>query len=131
MELLVYQSRVNRQIGSDELFRIIETSARNNPARQITGFLVFAHDHFVQLIEGPTHSLDALLDDLAQDPRHCDLEILERRDVSDRTFPNWRMERLAVIGDDTAPLVQALEKAGVGQMTIDRATGSFAHARVA
>ena len=64
MQQLIYVSYASDDFQSGDVFKIIETSARNNPTRDVTGFLVYAHDTFVQFVEGPAASLDALLDDL-------------------------------------------------------------------
>lgn len=94
MERIVYTSRARTDLASDEVFRIIETSARNNPARDVTGFLIFNQNRFLQLVEGERQALDELLGVLKRDPRHCDLAIHVREPAIKRCFPNWRMRRL-------------------------------------
>ena len=94
MEQLVYSSFAASDLDSSEVFRIIEVSARNNPSRDITGFLVFSQDRFLQLIEGPPAKLDELLRVLRCDPRHRDLSVLARGPIAARCFPDWRMKRI-------------------------------------
>ena len=113
MEQLVYCSRASADLASNEVFRIIETSARNNPTREITGFLIFAHDSFLQLIEGPSASLDALIDTVGNDTRHRNLTILSRRPIGGRNFPNWRMERLSVTERGVDALLTKLSSEGL------------------
>ncbi len=100
MDQLIYRSRAVNGLSSAETFKIIEISARNNPARDITGFLIFGRGEFLQLIEGPDQALDQLLSDLAVDPRHTGIEVLARRPILARSFPNWRMQRLSL--DETS-----------------------------
>lgn len=102
MEQVLYSSIAREGLGSDEVFSIIETASRLNPQRDITGFLIFRDGRFLQLVEGPGRQLDRLIDDLLGDPRHHSLEVLERRDVQARSFPNWRMKRLSRSTGQTA-----------------------------
>ncbi|GMM91840.1 BLUF domain-containing protein [Qipengyuania sp. MTN3-11] len=131
MQQLVYRSRATHGLGADEIFRIIETSARNNPGRDVTGFLVFARDQFIQLVEGPAASLDALLAVLERDPRHCDIEMLERRSIAARSFPKWRMERVSVVGGNLDKLTGSLATAGVPSHVIGKILGQLQTKRAA
>lgn len=108
MERLVYRSTAARDLESDAVFKIIETSARKNPGREITGFLIFNGRAFLQLVEGPPDQLDALLHDLAGDPRHHSIEVLDRSEAAERWFPNWRMKRL--ISFSSEPALEELRK---------------------
>jgi len=96
LEQVLYQSKAVSKLAPDQVFKIVEISARKNPGREITGFLIFAHDAFLQLIEGPSASLDTLLGDIADDPRHTNIEMISRRPIGERHFPTWHMERLSV-----------------------------------
>ena len=95
MEQVLYSSIAREGLGSDEVFTIIQTASRLNPQRDITGFLIFRDGRFLQLVEGPGHELDRLIDDLLGDPRHHSLQIIERTQVGARSFPNWRMKRVS------------------------------------
>ena len=108
MERLVYMSEPAPDLGSGELFQIISTSVRNNATRDITGVLALAGGSFVQAIEGPTQSLDALMNSLESDPRHTNIRILARDAIIERAFPQWRMKRLE--SGDLRPLVTLLER---------------------
>ena len=117
MQQLIYVSYASDDFQSGDVFKIIETSARNNPTREVTGFLVYA--------------LDALLDDLKADSRHQRLEVLERREGRGRCFPNWRMERLAVSGGDARILEQKLRQTEISQATIARLVETIMTPRMA
>ena len=94
MEQLLYTSTANTDLAADEVFKIVTVSARNNPARAVTGFLIYADGAFLQVIEGERADLDALLDVLGRDPRHRAITVKSRRPISSRSFPNWRMQRV-------------------------------------
>lgn len=108
MHQLIYVSEARPGLGSAEVFRIIEQSARNNPCAEITGFLILADDRFLQLIEGPLLALETLIATLRSDPRHHSLEILSRRPVNERSFPRWRMKRVGEGQDAVGELRAAL-----------------------
>lgn len=94
MEQLLYRSRAVDGLVAGEVFRIIEGSARDNPARDLTGFLIYAQDCFIQYLEGPHASLDLLLNELERDRRHHSIEVVYRSRASERFCPGWRMQRI-------------------------------------
>lgn len=97
---------------------ILEQSAKNNPANNITGALAFTDSRFVQVLEGSHGSLDVLLLKLAMDSRHYDMRIIDRIQISERVFGAWSMIapaftpqgriRLAVLVEDEMQPMPAL-----------------------
>ena len=96
MERLIYTSEANGRLSGDEVFEIVETSARNNAKRDISGFLIFKDGRFLQLIEGETDSLEVLMQTLERDPRHHSIRIVKRTAANQREFDGWRMRRFNV-----------------------------------
>ena len=45
----------------------------------------------MQYVEGPRDAIYALQEDLMQDPRHVEFEVLAEGPVEDRQFPDWSM----------------------------------------
>lgn len=92
LERLVYESTAT---GTTESLRnlsvILAESQRNNDRRGLTGALAAHDDRYIQVIEGPREVLDHLLRRLAEDPRHRDIRVLERRPISGRAFGGWTM----------------------------------------
>ncbi|MEL7447253.1 MAG: BLUF domain-containing protein [Pseudomonadota bacterium] len=107
MQRLIYTSVASENLGQEGLFEIIETSARNNPSRELTGFLIFNNQKFFQMVEGPARQIADLLAVLHDDRRHHSIEILDRSDVPGRLFEKWRMKRLA--GSNSKAILDALE----------------------
>ena len=90
---LVYCSRATEGVDAAAVNQIIETSRRYNPARSITGLLVFGSGIFFQWLEGPRDSVLALLALLKKDPRHHTVVLLTSgEEVRERLFPDWDME---------------------------------------
>ena len=118
MKQLIYRSR---PFGFDSamLAGILLSARRNNPRDQITGALICRHDLYLQLIEGPPASIDALYARISADDRHLDVRLLLVQEVATRMFPQWAML------DDQAPSLfwspsevaaGALEAAGPGAL---------------
>lgn len=106
MERLTYRSVAAPDLESSDVFEIVEASARKNPAREITGFLIYHEGRFFQFIEGPSESLSALLSKLESDTRHHSLEVVERGLATQRWFPDWAMKR--VISFSSMPALEEL-----------------------
>ena len=90
---LVYCSRATEGVDAAAVDQIIATSRRYNPARSITGLLVFGSGIFFQWLEGPRDSVLALMALLKKDPRHHTVVLLTSgEEVRERLFPDWDME---------------------------------------
>ena len=80
----------------EEVDAILATSARNNPARGITGLLLFNGRNFLQLLEGEEGEVAALMDTITADPRHAGVSVLDKRGIATRTCPDWAMKRVLI-----------------------------------
>ena len=108
MDRIVYSSIASRGTDTPDVFEIVEVSARNNPKRAVTGFLLYDADRFLQMIEGPALALQALLEDLEADPRHHTIEVLHRSAADERWFPDWEMKHL--ISFSAEPALEELRR---------------------
>lgn len=88
---LVYVSAAKFHFDAPALQALLETSRRNNAAKNITGLLLYQDARFIQAIEGEHESVLRLYDRLAKDPRHHSIIKLAAQDVSQRDFPDWAM----------------------------------------
>lgn len=107
----VYCSRAADGVGRADVDRIVASSRRQNPARGITGVLVFGSGVFFQWLEGPRADILKLIDILHADPRHRDIVFLSQgEEVRERLYPGWDMEEVAA--DDILEVLEdALESA--------------------
>ncbi len=80
----------------EEVDAILAASARNNPARGITGLLLFNGRNFLQLLEGEESEVAALMETITADPRHAGVSVLERRTIEARACPDWAMKRVMI-----------------------------------
>ena len=112
MERLVYRSTARWPAPEAALEVILPGAIVANARRAITGALGFSGRTYVQLLEGPAPSLDALLAQLHADPRHTGLEVLVRAPAGGRLLPGWSMARADLAR--SAPRVTDLLAAGDG-----------------
>ena len=102
MERLLYQSKASPNVTGKDVFKIIETSSRNNLARGVTGFLLHDGDRFLQLLEGPPLEVEGLVAHIERDERHSEMEVLSRTSASEHWFPEWSMKQLISFGSEPA-----------------------------
>lgn len=112
MEQIVYISTARAlQLDSSLIEDILQASRRNNRRDGLTGLLVVGGRRFLQVIEGPTASLDAAYKRIRADGRHFALVQLARGPIAQRSFPDWDMAFEAggaADGDDD--LVQIVDR---------------------
>lgn len=74
-----------------EIGKILESARRNNPARGITGALLYSGGYFCQVIEGSEASLEELFEIIQLDDRHTDVTVLHFEPLDERNFADWSM----------------------------------------
>lgn len=86
-------------IERTELDAIMAGSRQRNAANDVTGVLVALHPtddgdrctRFVQWLEGPMPTVQALYGTISRDARHRDVQLLWNGPVERRLCPTWRM----------------------------------------
>ncbi len=90
---MIQLTYASRPFGFDDamLAGILLDARRCNTRDGITGLLICRADLYLQLLEGPEAAVDAAYRRITADDRHMDLDLLSRRTVNDRLFPQWAM----------------------------------------
>jgi hypothetical protein len=92
---LVYYSRnllTDDDKGQLKLLREILSIARQkNVERDVTGYLIFDKNWFIQILEGDRAQVRATYERIARDPRHTGVTLLDTKPVRQRTFSQWSM----------------------------------------
>lgn len=114
---LVYVSRLSPGLGETDIAHILQSARRHNARNQITGFLAFTGDNFLQVLEGPPLTVTQTLGYILQDRRHVDSELLSFQPIHGRRFPSWSMGYAAV-----ATLHEPLIRRYCGDATLSAAT---------
>ncbi len=68
-----------------------ERALVHNAQHHLTGALAYSETCFAQALEGDEDEVEALMAKIARDSRHSELQIIDRREVSNRAFPDWAM----------------------------------------
>lgn len=92
---LVYASR-SRATASNEdraadVRGILAQAVEHNAGLGITGLLLAANGHYLQVLEGPRVAVEALFERIQKDTRHEDLSILLNCGIEAAIFPVWSM----------------------------------------
>ncbi|WP_164857082.1 BLUF domain-containing protein [Sphingomonas crocodyli] len=89
--LYISSSTMTVEDAPYEVARIAAASRAHNPTVDITGALLFTGTHFAQILEGEEEAVDALLAKLHADPRHRDLQVVQRGPIAMRRCAGWNM----------------------------------------
>ena len=95
---LTYASRSNSPLeaqiqGLDlGVARILKQSRKNNKQKQIVGGLLYGDGCFLQCLEGEEDVVSALYTKIEADQRHCDVTVLSRTLIDERSFGDWSMK---------------------------------------
>ncbi len=106
MKRIYYVSRFSDTLRPEDLEKIFDISARNNPQNQITGFLVCLGNTFFQVLEGPDKMVDRLFFKvIVNDTRHKEVLCLKSESgMTTRLFPDWHMKVFDLnAGGETLP----------------------------
>lgn len=87
--LYVSNSLLPASTERSEVERILSVARERNAASSITGALVFTGRHFAQLLEGSREAVDELMACILADERHERVDVVEVREVAERSFPGW------------------------------------------
>lgn len=88
---MLYRSKAAPGLSKDDLNKILASSRKNNPPRNVTGLLMYRQGYFLQLLEGPEDAVAERFGTIMRDPRHDDVEIMIRARSSDRLIASWDM----------------------------------------
>ena len=120
---IIYVSKASSSLPL-ELKDILAVARKNNPALGVTGAMCLIDGTYLQYLEGKEAVVDVLYKKIESDGRHSAPKLLERRSISERTFPNWAMA-LLTWNDETKMLFRrfnpdtALDAYAVDSATID------------
>ena len=89
---IIYVSRAGFQIDSQQIKKLLSVSRRNNQRSNITGLLLYdGVGTFIQALEGDEEDVIKLYDKIKTDNRHSRVNMLWKKTVTSRRFPDWKM----------------------------------------
>ena len=88
---LTYTSAATRLMSVAQLVELIEQIRPKNERLGLTGLLLYSGGNVIQTLEGTSYAVDSVFDAIRLDARHGDVRVVDRRHVTDRSFPTWSM----------------------------------------
>ena len=88
---LCYISRSRDELSDKDLRNIVRESRQNNNQREISGCLLYSNKQFLQILEGKASRIMSLYQDICEDSRNFDNQVLLLCQSSQRFFENWSM----------------------------------------
>lgn len=107
---MVYTSTAVTPFTDDRLFELLNACRIRNERESITGALMYRHGVFVQMLEGPAPSLEALYEKISRDPRHDEIFMVTRGTAEWRIFSEWTMHFFATEDRSEAEHEQAYRR---------------------
>ena len=86
---LSYLSEAVSDMSFLGLMRLLESARAFNQQNGISGILLYDNQQFGQIIEGERASVMKAWKRIQEDKRHHRIELLEIREISERSYPDW------------------------------------------
>ena len=86
---LSYLSEAVSDMSFLGLMRLLEAARSYNLKNGVTGILLYDNQQFGQVIEGERANVMKVWKRIQDDKRHHRVELLEIREISERSFPDW------------------------------------------
>lgn len=104
-----YVSHEVHDFSHGDLQRLMWHARRKNRHLALTGLLLCDKPIFLQVLEGPAKAIKQIIEDLRNDDRHCDMEIIYYNEcLSEREFARWNIG-CRILGEGTSSDYQALD----------------------
>lgn len=88
---LVYTSTISDSFNNDDITAILETARKQNGKKNVTGMLCFNRKYFLQCLEGSRTNVNQTYYNILNDPRHCNIIMLDYKEITMREFSDWSM----------------------------------------
>ena len=103
---VVYVSTATENLSPSQLRELLIVARHRNYSLGLTGLLLYAHERFIQVLEGPETEVRKVFEMIKKDYRHKNLDTLRLEKKEYRDFPDWRMGfRNFAISLETLPVV--------------------------
>ena len=92
------------------LMRLLDSARTFNKKNGITGILLYDNQQFGQIIEGERADVMKAWRRIQDDQRHHRVELLEIREIAERSYPNWLLRFYGgeALTRDYPPLIEVV-----------------------
>ncbi|MEP4310528.1 MAG: BLUF domain-containing protein [Sulfitobacter sp.] len=87
----LYFSTANPTLTFADVDEMVDHAIKKNARLSITGALAYNRRNFCQVLEGQPDIVNKLLSEIEGDSRHSGFKLLDKKEVSERAFPDWSM----------------------------------------
>ena len=88
---ILYSSTATKRIMKSDLYIILREARMNNRKCGVSGFLLFSDGSFIQALEGEEKVVKSIMGKISNDTRHDNMNILQEKNINERSFQNWEM----------------------------------------
>ncbi|OII11028.1 hypothetical protein BIU97_09240 [Curtobacterium sp. MCBA15_009] len=88
---LVYMSVAVDELTDEQLVAMLREARLRNEALGVSGLLLAKGGRFMQVLEGPSWSVEDRFAAIERDPRHHGVKSLSREEIDTRRFDGWSM----------------------------------------
>jgi len=89
---LIYVSKASVRFTEKELNELLSKARNNNTKKGLTGLLLYdGKGTFIQALEGEESDINTLYNKIKKDDRHSRVNVLWRKEIEQRGFPDWKM----------------------------------------
>ena len=108
---VVYVSTAKERHSQETLLQLLNTARSRNEKLGLTGFLLYANERFMQVLEGRESCVREVFESILRDHRHTKVQRLRFEEREYRDFPEWKMGFLNLdnAGDDVNGFSRFLE----------------------
>lgn len=125
MRRIIYHSTASPDMDRAALFRLVYQARLVNERCGLSGFLIYADQQFLQVLEGPSWKLVATFESIRRDVRHSDVTVIDERSIREPLFRSWRMRCFDKGGAGAALDAMTAEARGELPKVIEDAVAAF------
>lgn len=122
---IIFTSSAGGTLDRESLKRLLSAARANNSALRVSGVLVQAGSHFLQVLEGNPDTVDELFARIARDQRHSNVVLLVRESAEQQLFGAWPLGFSTLSIQQIAALSGANEAGihdlGISELNVGRA----------
>ena len=94
LHVIIYVSTTPAPMARPAFDALLKQARSFNRTVGITGCLIYQDRYFMQMLEGNKEVVEALMEKVKRDPRHCDVRTIIEGPVRRRVFVDWSMDFL-------------------------------------
>jgi len=120
---VTYVSQTSESMSAEQLLDLLVQCRENNTQKSITGMLLYGNGTFLQVLEGADTVVDELVEQILEDPRHANIEVLGRKPIEQRDYAEWSMG-FDLVSNQGLREVQGLRDFGAAKFNFDYLVGN-------